>query len=138
MANERTLVERLINPEARAGRSARDRREQLAESVVAHLTRLLNSRQGCCNTLPDYGMPDFNENLGSKNEMQAAFESAIRSTIQNYEPRLRRVVVRLEEEEGPRLNPRFNITAELATTDDSRRQVSFSTVMDANGKISIW
>jgi type VI secretion system protein len=138
MANERTLVERLINPDLRVGRSSRDRREHLAASVVGHLTRLLNSRQGCSSTLSDYGMPDFSESQGSKNEMKAAFELAIRTTIQKYEPRLRRVVVRLDEDEGQRLDPRFTITAELATTDDSQRQVSFSSVMDANGKISIW
>ena len=138
MANERTLMERLMKPDQRPGRSARDRKEHLTESVIWHLTRLLNSRQGCCLIALDYGMPDFNENLGSKNEMQAAFENAIRSTIQKYEPRLRRVVVRLEEDEGPRLNPRFNVTAELVTSDDVSKEVSFSTVMDAAGKLSIW
>ncbi|MCL5271066.1 MAG: type VI secretion system baseplate subunit TssE [bacterium] len=137
MANERTLIERLMYPDLRPGRSARERKDHLADSVVRHLIRLLNSRQGCCLTLPDYGMPDFNESLGSKNEMQAAFESAIRSTIQKYEPRLRHVVVHLEEDEGPRLNPRFLVTAELVSNDDIPKQVSFATVMDANGKISV-
>ncbi len=138
MATERTLIERLMYPDQRPGRSARDRKAHLTDSVIRHLVRLLNSRQGCCLTAADYGMPDFNESLGSKNEMQSAFESAIRSTIQKYEPRLRRVVVRLEEDDGPRLNPRFNVTAELVTTDDIPKQVSFSTVMDAAGKLSIW
>jgi type VI secretion system protein len=137
MANERTLFERLLNPGVKPGRSLRDRKMQLADSVSWHLARLLNSRQGCCLTLPDYGMPDFNESLGSKNEMQAAFESAIRSSIQKYEPRLRKVMVRLDEDDSPRLNPRFTITAELSTTDDTQKQVSFATIVDANGKISI-
>jgi len=138
MANERTLIERLMKPEVRSARSARERKEQLTASVINHLSRLLNSRQGCSLTTPDYGMPDFNESLGTKNEMQAAFENAIRTTILTYEPRLRRVTVRLEEEDGPRLNPRFSITAELVSNDDFPKQVSFSTIMDPAGKLNIW
>jgi type VI secretion system protein len=135
--NERTLLERLMYPDMRPGRSARERKDHLSDSVARHLSRLLNSRQGCCLTQPDYGMPDFNESLGSKNEMRAAFESAIRGTIQKYEPRLRGVVVRLNEDDSPRLEPRFTIQAELSTPEDMPKQVTFATIMDAHGRMSV-
>ena len=135
--NERTLLERLMYPDKRPGRSARERKDHLSDSVTHHLTRVLNSRQGCCLTQPDYGMPDFNESLGSKNEMRATFENAIRSTIQKYEPRLRSVVVRLDDDDSPRLEPRFTIQAELATPDDMPKQVTFATIMDANGRMAV-
>lgn len=137
MANERTLLERLMYPEQQPGRSARERKEHLADSVIKHLTRLLNARQGCNLIAPDYGMPDFNENLGTKNEITVTFETAIRNTILKYEPRLRRVNVRLESDEGPRLTPRFLITAELVTTEAGDKTITFATVMDPQGRISI-
>ena len=137
MANERTVLERILNPDIRPGRSARDRRQQLADSVIEHLMRMLNSRQGCALTVDDYGMPDFNDSAGSKIEIRTSMETVLRNSIQKYEPRLRRVIVRMEQDEGTRLNPRFTITAELATTDDTQRQISFATVMDPTGQLTI-
>lgn len=137
MANERTLFERILDPERRAPRSSRERRELMVESVVHHLARLLNSRVGCCLTLEDYGMPDMESKAGSRKELQYELESALRATITKYEPRLKRVVVRMEEAEEDRLTPKFTVNAELNVRDDYQKDVAFTTVVEPSGKISV-
>mgnify|MGYP006281440897 CR=1 FL=1 len=134
----RTLLERILWPGEASSRKRYDRQRELTDSIVRHLTQLLNSRAGCALTVDDYGMPDLSHTLGTRNEMRASLEAAIRQTIQRYEPRLRRVVVAMEEEDEPGLNPKFRIGAELVSAEDMGRQVSFATVLDPNGKMSIW
>lgn len=137
MANERTLFERILDPERKIPRSSRERKELLCESILKHLQRLLNSREGCCLTLTDYGMPDIESRAGSKIELAHELETALRNTIQRYEPRLRRVVVKMEPSEEEKLVPKFTVTAELAPRDDFAKDVSFMTTVDPSGKILI-
>ena len=137
MANERTLFERILDPELRQPRTARERRELMSHSVIHHLSRLLNSREGCCLTVQDFGMPDVENKSGSRKELQHDMEMALRNTISRYEPRLRRVVVKMEETEEERLVPKFTITAELIPADSFTKEVAFTTIVDPSGKIRI-
>lgn len=137
MAGERTLFERIADPEKKPPRSARERKEVLVKSIIHHLQRLLNSRQGCCQILDDYGMPDMESRAGSRIELQHELEAALRSTVAKYEPRLRKISVRMDPSEEERLVPKFTIVAELAPRDDFAKDVSFMTVVDPSGKILI-
>ena len=72
------------------------------ESVLAELSRLLNTRRHRQPYLPqanvlDYGLPDWSA-VGSHNaEQQARLLRMIQSTIQQYEPRLKNVRVEAVE-----------------------------------------
>ncbi len=137
MANERTLFERILDPSKRVPRSSRERKEMLTQSIIAHLKRVLNSREGCCQTLADYGMPDIESRSGSRNDLQRDLELALRDTIQKYEPRLRRIVVRLEESDELKLVPKFTVSAELAPRDDYAKDISFTTMVDPSGSFKV-
>ena len=137
MANERTLFERILDPERRTPRSARERKEMLSESIVRHLSLLLNSREGCCLTLGDYGMPEIESRWGGVNELGHELEAEIRGVITRYEPGLRRVQVRIDQQDAGALVPKFTISAQLAARDDFAKGVSFTTVLDPGGKVHI-
>jgi len=59
MASSRGLFDRLRSPDTDAGRSIEQRTEDVANSVLAHLVRLLNTRHGDSPAAPSYGIPAF-------------------------------------------------------------------------------
>ena len=137
MANERTLTERLLRPEIKAPRTSRERKELITNSIIRHLRNLLNTRQGCCETLEDYGMPELESKGDTKILLSRELESSIRNTISRYEPRLKNVQVRMDVSEDDRLTPRFVIKAVLTSRDSFAKDVSFSTIVDPVGTIRI-
>ena len=137
MANERTLTERFLNPEIKSPRTARQRKELVTNSIIRHLRNLLNSRQGCCEILDDYGMPEMESKSDAKNLLSRELETSIRNTISRYEPRLKNVQVRMDVSEEDRLTPRFIIKAVLTSRDSFSKDISFSTIVDPMGTIRI-
>ena len=140
MANERTIFERLLDPKPDRDRSyaSRERRKQaLVYSIMRHLRDLLNSRQGCCEILEDYGMPDLESKHDGRIMLAAEMESEIRRMINRYEPRLASVHVRMEQTDELHMTPRFEITARLNVRDDFPKNVSFTTMVDPLGKFNV-
>lgn len=70
-----------------------DPEQQTYLSICSHLTRLLNSRQGALQHLPDYGIPDITEIYQGLPYSINQLSQAIQQTIEKYEPRLRDVRV---------------------------------------------
>ncbi|VAW76154.1 Uncharacterized protein similar to VCA0109 [hydrothermal vent metagenome] len=67
--------------------------EHTAHSIVSHLSRLLNARQGVLRHLPDYGLPDITEVYqGLPYSLDGLLEDITR-LILKYEPRLLNVEV---------------------------------------------
>jgi len=137
MANDRTLFERLLEPDTRKGRTASQRKDVLVASILNHLRGLLNTRQGSCETLPDYGMPEMVSTGDANTSLAQEMENDIRNTISRYEPRLTRIQVRMEISEENRLMPRFLVTARLTPQGDFSKDVSFSTIVDPMGGIKV-
>jgi type VI secretion system protein len=69
-------------------------KEQDFHSIKTHLTRLLNSRQGSLNHMPDYGLPDVAEIYQGLPYSVNDLIKAIKTTIEKYEPRLKNIVVK--------------------------------------------
>ena len=135
MARERTLLERLADPRPDRPLSVTENTQLLADSILAHLRKLLNTRQGHVLTQPDYGMPDITEFVQGLPDMVERVQQGIRQTIEKFEPRLRNVSVALAPEaEWPSI--RFEITAELVT-DQEDASVWFETSVSPSGHISI-
>ena len=135
MGRERSLLDRLDDPRPNAPRRVEESTEDLADSVLAHLQRMLNTRQGNCLTLDDYGIPDFTDMVHSFPEAVGRMQRAIRHSIERYEPRLRRVRVNpVDEEDFFRV--RFEITGELVTADE-QAAVWFETTISPSGRISV-
>lgn len=137
MANERTVFQRLLRPEEPRGASLAQRKAMIVDSIIEHLRGLLNSRRGCTLANGDFGLPDLNTKRDGTPATRAELENQIRETIQHFEPRLRRVQVRMDEPEAGVFAPRFIITAQLAHRDDFPKDVSFTTVIDPTGKFDI-
>ena len=58
---ERSLLERIAQPDPPGARSLRADPGKVADSVLRHLRDLLNLRRGSIPARPDCGMPDFND-----------------------------------------------------------------------------
>ena len=135
MSSEQTLLERIDNPEQGGYRLTADPHRTI-ESVLTHLRKMLNVRQGSVATLPDYGIPDLNSLFTEYPDAVQALRRIIRASLEKYEPRLRRVTVRyLPDEENP-LILRFEIKARLAM-DDQDAPIRFETVVGDNGKVRV-
>ena len=130
MINERTLLERIAEPDA--GRHLALDTNRLRRSVLAHLRKILNARHGHAPAQPDYGIPDLNEFMFSMPESIPSMQKAIQKSIEKYEPRLTRVKVAWAPDEEDPLNIRFAITARLRT-DDKDVPITLTTSLGAGG-----
>jgi type VI secretion system protein len=136
MASERSLLERIDHAGQEMGRTLHIDPERAAESVLQHLRKMLNVHQGNVPTLPAYGMPDFNDLTAQFPEAIAEIQRALKTSIEQYEPRLRRVRIRhVPDEENP-LTLRFEITAQLVTGGGAA-SMRFETFLDPSGMVSI-
>jgi type VI secretion system protein len=66
------------------------RAEELTEdeSIRQNILRILGTRQGAAQALPNYGLPDLNDLTRSKSEIINHACEAIAENIELYEPRL--------------------------------------------------
>ncbi len=134
---EERLLERVRNWERDPSRRGAEDPQRISDSVLEHLRRILNTRQGCVPIADDYGVPEFTEYLHLGAEVYRELEKVLRTTIQKYEPRLKGVRVSfLPEEEGRlALQLQFHVVAKL--TGDPRLQVQFETSIDGNGQVRL-
>jgi type VI secretion system protein len=134
---EDRLLERIRNGERDLSRRGVEDPQRISDSVLEHLRRILNTRQGCVPIADDYGVPEFTEYLHLGAEVYRELEKVLRTTIQKYEPRLKGVRVSFipEEEDRLALLLQFQVVARLAS--DSRVQVQFETSIDGSGQIRL-
>lgn len=58
------------------------------ESIRMNILRILGTRQGAAQALPNYGLPDLNDLTKSKSEIISHACDSIAENIELYEPRL--------------------------------------------------
>jgi type VI secretion system protein len=133
---KRTLFERLRNPEGTTVHTLQEDTNALLGSILQNLARILNARTGQAPAHMDYGIPSPSEIAQGYPESITTVQKNIRLCIEHYEPRLRDVRVMQVESGGPQMAVRFQITARLATSSDSR-QVSFDTLLDPAGHVNL-
>ncbi len=105
-------------------------------SVATHLAKMLSTRAGSVQTLPDYGLPDLNDMRLSLHDSLQQARIAIERFIEAYEPRLSDVrVISLPRDNNP-LNQAFAIEG-LLEVDGLKRQVSFSARLDGSGQVKV-
>lgn len=119
--SDRGLLSRL-----RAGRRSVD----LVASIAAHLRELLNARQGLSETVPTFGIIDFNDVVHTLPDGIRTLQSSIRAAILEHEPRLQSVTVRAIESPSS-LSIRFEVLGRLA--NDRRTMVRMHTELRAGG-----
>lgn len=143
MGREQTLLDRLaaLADENRGGLepSATEDLEALMNSVRRQLLRLLNARHGACEAQPDYGLPALADLTIGTGDHVHTVQKAIQTTIEKYEPRLRRVRVSpVVDEEVPesRRPLRFRIDAVLMGRTQQHR-VYYETSIAGAGTFDI-
>ncbi|MBD9483261.1 type VI secretion system baseplate subunit TssE [Pseudomonas sp. PDM14] len=105
-------------------------------SVAVHLAKMLSTRAGSVQTLPDYGLPDLNDMRLSLHDALQQARLEIERFIERYEPRLRQVrVISLPREQDP-LSLNFAVEA-LLQVDGIKRQVSFAAQLDGSGQVKV-
>lgn len=117
-------------------RDGLSREVAVMSSVAGHLAKMLSTRAGSVQTLPDYGLPDLNDMRMSLHDALNQARRAIEQFIEAYEPRLQDVrVVALPRRHDP-LNLSFSIEGTL-NIDGIRRQVSFAARLDGSGQVKV-
>jgi type VI secretion system protein len=125
-----------MGPERRDGPTATEDLEALMESVRRHLGRVLNSRHGMSECLPDYGLPALSDLTIGIGDYVQTVQEAVQTAIEKYEPRLRRVRVSrvADEEQGRTLA--FRVDAVLVAGSGEHR-VWYQTSLQGNGQFDV-
>ena len=139
MKREDTLLDRLSADDygrITAGPSATEDLDALTRSVGRNLQRLLNARHGMSEAVPDYGLPVLNDLLVGVGEHLQQVLDSIRTSIERYEPRLRRVrVTQIADEERPQ-RLAFRIDAVL-TSRSGDHKLWYESRLDGSGRLSV-
>lgn len=134
---ERRLLERIANRAAGGERDPPPPADVLAHSIIDHLRRILNTRQGHVPIDPAFGVPDFTNLAGSFAQGSAReIEAQIERVITCYEPRLKAPRVSLAERGPDAATLRFSLDARLVI-DAHDVPARFLTTVTGNGKIDI-
>jgi type VI secretion system protein len=129
----RTLLARVRRPDDRPGRISDT---ELRADVLEHLQRMCRTRQGSAPTAPLYGLPDLVDSTLAPAEIAEQVISALRYTLETYEPRLRAVYVEYAPGESWNQQLRFRISAQLVV-DRTRKPVTFETRIDPSRRVFV-
>jgi type VI secretion system protein len=106
-------------------------------SVLEHLIKILNMRQGSAPIATDLGMPDFTSIAGSLNaDSLPEMEEALTRVITKYEPRLAGVKVNFEPQEDRPFMIAFKLAARVRV-EGREMPVVFETVLNSDGHITV-
>jgi len=134
---ERRLLERIANWKAGDERTNQTQVDILVRSVMDHLTRMLNTRQGSVQIDPLFGVPDFTNLAGGMAAGSTReIEEEIRRMVLRYEPRIKSPKVTLNRELTDVLSIRFALEGSLEV-DNRDIPLQISTTVGASGKVNI-
>jgi type VI secretion system protein len=134
---EQRLLERIAGFGSGATRSHMTRAETLTESIMGHLRRILNTRQGSVPIDDEFGIPDFANLAGSfSSGTTSQIIGDMTRMIQRYEPRLKKPVIEFLETQDGVLTLAFSLTG-LIEVDNMDIPIRLSTQVLANGKVSL-
>ena len=105
-------------------------------SIMDHLNRLFNTREGSLPHLKDYGLPDISEIYRKMPHGIEELQKAIKRTVEKYEPRLRKVKVTQRETDPKDFRLVFILSGELAEGGLVRFQTTFTSM--GNSSIAPW
>ncbi len=136
MAIQRTLLERIRDPDPAGQRQLHASTSAILESILNNLQNVLNTNQGNCLTDERYGLPYMGAIRDSMPRSVAGFVSAIQITIEEHEPRLSNVRVRHAPGADRGMALRFEISG-LVQDEDGRTTVRFETYADEDGRMRV-
>jgi type VI secretion system protein len=105
-------------------------------SIMDHLNRMFNTREGSLSHLKGYGLPDISEIYRKMPHGVDELKGAIRKTVETYEPRLKNVKVVQKETEPREFKLIFILSGELQEGGLVRFQTTFTSM--GNSSIAPW
>ncbi|CAE6781866.1 MAG: type VI secretion system baseplate subunit TssE [Nitrospira sp.] len=135
MGREGRLLERLGDERSASPKAPRESPHLLAESILRHLRKLLNTRPDQVLIQPDYGMPDLTELVQDQAAAVEEVQAAILRTITRFEPRLHDVSVTHVPSEPGQSILRFEIAGALIS--EREPHVEFRTEISPAGRVEI-
>lgn len=106
-------------------------------SIMDHLARMFNTRSGSIPHLVGYGLPDISEIYRKMPDGLEELKKAIETTIEKYEPRLKKVkVVKRDTDPTKKFSLEFILTGELREGGMVRFQTTFTSM--GNSTIAPW
>lgn len=134
---EKRLLERLraveLDPDWRGGSDP----AAAVQSVIGHIGKILNTRQGSAPIAEDFGVPDFTSIASTFGaDSVAQVEEAITKVIQKYEPRLKEVQLTFEPQPDKPFALAFKLQAQLAA-EGQKHPVVFETILNPDGRIMV-
>ncbi|WP_224247245.1 type VI secretion system baseplate subunit TssE [Hyalangium gracile] len=113
------------------------RRGDPLEAVTEHLRMLFNTRKGESVSAPGFGIMDFNDIIHTFPSAIERMQMSLRQAIQDYEPRLKNVVVLHVPDELDPTSLKFEVSAQLMERG-SRRPIRFFTRLGRNSQVEPW
>lgn len=95
-------------------------------SILDNLNRLFNTRRGSIDHLPDYGLPDITQVYRDLPYSVEGLRQSIKSAVERYEPRLRRVRVDHEKGDPYAMRITFILSAEMMRGQKVQFQTTFA------------
>ena len=140
MGREQSLLQRVAaRAEASRGRqevTATEDLDAVMDSVREHLIQLLNARHGMSEALPDYGLPALTDLMAGSEDYVIKVLDSIKTTVEKYEPRLRRVrVTRVDDDETGQVLS-FRVDATLVSESGEHR-VWYETMVTGIGEFDV-
>jgi len=136
MPIQRTLLERIRDPDPAGERRLHASTGAIFDSILCNLRDVLNTNQGNCLTDESYGLPHMSAIRGTMPWSIAAYVAAIRTTIERHEPRLSNVRVRHAPGGDRGMALRFEISG-VVQDEDGRTTVRFETYADDEGRMRV-
>jgi type VI secretion system protein len=103
-------------------------------SVMDHLNRMFDTREGTLPHLVDYGLPDISEIYRKMPNGIKELQLAIKRCVERYEPRLKNIRVQYQETKPTEFRMVFIIHGDFRVGGGT---VRFTTTFSSNGNLSI-
>ncbi|MDR1922209.1 MAG: type VI secretion system baseplate subunit TssE [Candidatus Adiutrix sp.] len=134
---KKRLLERLRDLERDAGpRRARPTNETI-DSILRHVGKILNTRQGSAPIAPDFGIPDFTDlAISFSQDSIPDIEEALRQVISKYEPRLADVKIGFDPQSDLRSAIAFKLEGRVEF-GEKVMPVIFETLLTADGRLAV-
>jgi type VI secretion system protein len=95
-------------------------------SIMDHLNRMFNTREGSIAHLKGYGLPDISEIYRKMPHGIEELQEAVKRAVETYEPRMTRIQVIPKDPEGDKLKLVFIISGEMKGGGVVRFQTTFT------------
>ena len=111
-------------------------KERRIRSIMDHLNRMFNTREGSIPHLKNYGLPDISEIYRKMPDGIDELRNAVRKSVEEYEPRLKKVKVVQRDTDAKEFKLVFILTGELREGGLVRFQTTFTST--GNSSIAPW